>query len=139
MALIYVTGTELDAMTDYCLIAPGLLFSYDRIFQANYGGDIMDFCPSITLIGKIGKPCVATPVLQDSQLARSQKFAEEMTFSAALFHQFHVRQIPDAGLVIILNRLWLKMKKRRVTKKEKSEQLWFRKRHPEEHKESFED
>ena len=96
----------------------------------------MNFCPSINLIGN---RCMATPAIQDSQLARSQKFAEEMTFAAALYRQFHVRHIPDTGLGMVLNRLWLRMKKRRVTKKEKSEQLWFGKRRPEEHQELFEE
>ncbi|WP_067514728.1 hypothetical protein [Endozoicomonas ascidiicola] len=96
----------------------------------------MNFCPSINLIGN---RCLSAPFIHDTQLARGQKFAEEMSFAAALFRQFHVRHIPDTGQGFVLHKLWLEMKKRRVTKKEKSEQLWFGKRQPEEHQDTFEE
>ena len=82
----------------------------------------MASCPSTNLIGN---RCLTTPTPQDTQLARSQKFAEEMSFSAALFRHFSVKPVPDTGLIVVLSRLWLEMKKRRVTQKSKAERPWL--------------
>ncbi len=68
------------------------------------------------------------PVRAESVAAKNQNFAEEASFFAALFKHLSVRPVPDPALIMVLNKQWLERKKRKVTKKGKSEQLWLSKK-----------
>ncbi|MFK0571982.1 hypothetical protein [Endozoicomonas sp.] len=65
------------------------------------------------------------PVQAESLAAKNQNFAEEASFFAALFKHHSVKPMPDPGLILVLTKQWLDKKERQVTKKAKSEQLWF--------------
>ena len=82
----------------------------------------MSLCP---LSNFIGNRCMLNPVQLESFSAQSQKFAEESSFFAALFKHLTARPVPDPALIMVLNKQWLERKKRKVTKKGKSEQLWL--------------
>lgn len=68
------------------------------------------------------------PVKAESIAAKNQNFAEEASFFAALFKHLTVRPVPDPALVMVLDKQWRERKKRQVSKKGKSEQLWLGKR-----------
>ncbi len=85
----------------------------------------MSSCP---LSNFIGNRCMPDPVQPESFAAKNQKFAEEASFFASIFNHHPVRPVPDPALILVLNKLWLEKKKRKVTKKGKSEQLWLRKK-----------
>ena len=85
----------------------------------------MSSCP---LSNYIGNRCMPDPVQAESLAAKNQKFAEEASFFAAVFKHLSVRPVPDPALILVLNKQWLERKKRKVTKKTKSEQLWLGKK-----------
>ncbi|WP_206680805.1 hypothetical protein [Endozoicomonas acroporae] len=85
----------------------------------------MSSCP---ISNFIGNRCMPDPVRVESVGEKNQKFAEEVSFFTALFKNLTVRPVPDPGLMMVLNKQWLERKKRKVSKKGKSEQLWLGKR-----------
>ncbi|USE38403.1 hypothetical protein [Endozoicomonas sp. SCSIO W0465] len=85
----------------------------------------MSSCP---ISNFIGNRCMPDPVRAESEIAKNYNFAEEASFFAALFKHLPVRPVPDPALIMVLNKQWLERKKRKVTKKGKSEPLWLGKK-----------
>ena len=56
---------------------------------------------------------------------KTQKFAEESTFFLSLFKNRTVKPMPDAGLMMVLQKAKTRQKKRKVNKKGKPDNLYF--------------
>lgn len=84
----------------------------------------MTTCPMSNFIGNL---CMPDPIKEISHLNQIRNFSEEASFYIAMYRQHPVKPVPDPALLLVLNKLWLKQKKRRVSKKERIDKLWLSK------------
>ncbi len=86
-------------------------------------GQIMSFC-------RLEPSEVTTP---ETAAEKNQKFAEEATFFISLFQKVRtIRRMPDPELMLVLEKDQTRRKKRKVSKKEKPEKLYFNRKQPDE-------
>ncbi|KEQ18992.1 hypothetical protein GZ78_02825 [Endozoicomonas numazuensis] len=64
----------------------------------------------------------------DTLAARNQKFAEEASFFFTFFKNRLLRPMPDQPLMLMLYKSKLRRKQRKVSKKDKLDNLYMRKR-----------
>ncbi|WP_062264955.1 hypothetical protein [Endozoicomonas arenosclerae] len=91
----------------------------------------MELAPVQNIMSLMTQGSEKTPE-PDTLAARSQKFAEEASFFFTFFKNRPLRPMPDQPLMLMLYKSKLRRKKRKVSKKDKLDNLYMRKRRNEE-------